>query len=418
MRIFSSLRWVSLLALAAIAAGCQGAPDDVIDSCADSVALPPGVATDILFVIDDSGSMWEEQNKLVDQLEAFVAALLEGPVENDFQVGVVTTSVTSHAQACYPDIPPEYREYTEAMGRLQAPRDVDGEPIDGPVVLRWDDPDFQERFRGLVRQGIDGSGQEMAFEAMRLALSEPLLSTANRGFLRPGSRLLVVILTDEDDCSDPTGTAVTLTPPCETIPCDSDASCPAGLYCLPAGAEGERSCQLNHCETEEGRAALEPVDRYVEFLQGLDDGTGRGRTRETFLAVIGPVSTEAPHEPERCMGAEDEAYGVGVRYREAVGRMGDAAYIDSICSESYGHAMRQIAELASAPHVIELAKSPEDGRLVVVEIHRQGERIRCTEGDGFLFEPPAGGAPARLTLEDRCRLRHGDRIDVRLFCAG
>lgn len=423
MRIFSFLPRLLLVAAAAITAtvtaACQGVPDDVIGACTDSVALPPGVSTDILFVIDDSGSMWEEQNKLVDQLEAFVAALLEGPVENDFQVGVVTTSVTSHAQACFPEIPPEFREYPEAMGKLQLPRDEDGTPLGGSPVLRWDDPDFRDRFRALVRQGVDGSGQEMGFEAMRLALSEPLRGTANKGFLRPGSRLLVVILSDEDDCSDPTGTALTLTPPCETIRCDGDETCPTGMYCLPADEAGNRSCQPNQCETEEGRAKLEPVERYVEFLRGLDDGTGQGRARETFLAVIGPVSDTPPHEPERCRSAEDEAYGVGVRYREAVAQMGDAAYVDSICGENYGEAMRQIAELASAPHVLTLRQSPDDGRLVVVEIRRDGtQTIRCTDGDGFTFEAPTGDHPARVTLEGRCRLRHGDRIDVRLFCAG
>lgn len=409
--------FVPPLLVAAFLCSCQGVPDGWVESCEDELSLPPGISTDILFVIDDSGSMTEEQEKVVAELETFVAALLEGPVENDFQVGVVTTSVTSNALSCFPESEPDFRRYTDAMGRLQPGKDEEGFPLEGPRLLRWTDANFLEDFRRLVTQGIEGSGQEMGFEAMRLALSEPLVSTDNKGFLRPGSRLLVILISDEDDCSDPSGTTLALKSACERIVCASDADCAAGNYCLPDG--DERSCQPNTCETEEGRAALEPVKTYVDFLRNLDDGTGIGRKRETFLAVIGPMGLEPPHEPARCSNEVDEAWGVGVRYREAVELMGENAYVDSICSESYGTALRKIAELASAPHVLTLPRSPEDGRLLVVDIHREGgEPVRCRMGDGFSFEPPTSRTKARLTLEGQCRLRHGDRIELKVFCAG
>ena len=417
-------RWSAPAAALLVAAlggcGIGSAPDGVVDSCESGLSLPPGVSTDILFVIDDSESMTEEQDKVVAELETFVSALLEGPVANDFQVGVVSTSVSRNVRACGDDAPPQLSTYPDASGRLQTGKDDRGRPVDpdGPRILRWDAPDFLPSFRTLVRQGIRGSGQEMGLEAMRRALSPPVASGANAGFLRPGSRLLVVVVSDEDDCSDPTGTALSLQPPCEDVRCDDDASCGGeGVYCL--GADGDRQCQPNACETAAGRAKLEPVQAYVDFLRSLDDGTGRGRTRETFLAVIGAFGLDGAHAPERCALGTDEAQGIAVRYREAVSLMGESGYADSICGASYGTALREIARLAGAPHVLELPQAPADARLLRVDVtHEGGETLRCRLGDGFTYEPPGDGHPARVTLDDRCRLRHGDRIELKTLCAG
>src|SRR5689334_8490395 len=50
--------------------------------------------TDILFVVDDSNSMKANQDAVAVELPAFVQALQQGAgLEQDFQVGVITTSV-------------------------------------------------------------------------------------------------------------------------------------------------------------------------------------------------------------------------------------------------------------------------------------------------------------------------------------
>ena len=54
-----------------------------------------------------------------------------------------------------------------------------------------------------------------------------------------------------------------------------------------------------------------------------------------------------------------------------------------------------------------------------MEIERvDGSEVRCRHGEGFAFEPATGSGPARVVLEGDCRLQHGDRIAVNLFCAG
>jgi hypothetical protein len=53
----------------------------------------------------------------------------------------------------------------------------------------------------MVVVGTSGSGIEMGLEAARLALSEPLLSTDNQGFLREDANLSLIFVSDEDDFS-------------------------------------------------------------------------------------------------------------------------------------------------------------------------------------------------------------------------
>ncbi len=65
----------------------------------------------------------------------------------------------------------------------------------------------EEIFAEMVAQGITGSGIEMGLEAVRLAISPPLLSAAadgtgaNDGFIRPEANFSVLIVSDEEDSS-------------------------------------------------------------------------------------------------------------------------------------------------------------------------------------------------------------------------
>lgn len=414
----------SLVLGALWAVACSGVPEGVVGRCAAELGLPAAVSTDILFVVDNSSSMSQEQAKVVAQLRAFLDSLANAPVENDFQVGVISTAVSMYSNACAGEST-LVRAESEA-GRLQLGKDLTGEnhPESERKILQFDDPDLLEQFGLLIAQGTAGLGQEMGLEAMRLALTEPLASTApdatpagNAGFLRPGSRLLVVIVTDEDDCSVTDPQALVLRASCTVENCATDADCgSAGTYCVPLGPGTERSCQLNSCETPAGRRLLEPVSSYVEFLQTLDDGTGASRTRDVSLAVIGPVNSQG--EPERCESSTDEAFGIGERYREAVIQMGERGFIGSICSDDYGATLRQIAELVAAPQVLDLPESPPDGNLVRIDIERAGsDPIECKNGGGFVFEPATEEAPARVLMQDSCRLRGDDRIRIRFICS-
>src|SRR5690349_78053 len=90
------------LAVAALAAACSlllvssscnpaGQRNSTVPSnCQSLQPLIVPQQSDILFVIDNSGSMREEQAGVAAELPAFVSALKDGAgVENDFQVGVI-----------------------------------------------------------------------------------------------------------------------------------------------------------------------------------------------------------------------------------------------------------------------------------------------------------------------------------------
>jgi len=367
--------------------------------------------------------MAEEQAKVQAELSGFVDRLANGPIENDFQIGVVTTGVLQRARACAVGSPAHTNLYPDESGRLQLGKlpDSSDNPLSQRRILSMADPDLVEQFGFLVVQGTSGSGEEMGLQAMRLALSAPVIDEdesvtppGNKGFLRPGARLLVVIVSDEDDCSDPAGDRILLEPICGAL-CSDDADCGgSGHYCL-TDAGGQRRCSNNLCETPAGQALLEPVSTFVDFLHTLDDGTGTGRTREVTLAVIAAVGADGV--PERCVNGSEEAQGVGVRYAEAVSQMGENGILASICDAAYRDTLTAIAERVSASSVLDLPVDPGSGALVQVLLTRDGQQLRCLHGEGFDYEPAQAGAPARITMMGECRLRASDQVRLDFVCA-
>jgi hypothetical protein len=69
------------------------------------------------------------------------------------------------------------------------------------LFLTKDTEEPNEIFAEIVAQGISGSGIEMGLEAVRLAVTEPLLSGDNAGFIRPEANFSVLIVSDEEDSS-------------------------------------------------------------------------------------------------------------------------------------------------------------------------------------------------------------------------
>ncbi len=130
---------------------------------------------DMLWVVDNSGSMSDALDHVADNFEDFIDPWLSlGSL--DWQMGVVTTDMDNPAQS----------------GRL-----LGSEKIITPSTA-----DAREAFLDAVDQGSSGSGSERGFDATLAALSEPLVSTENAGFLRDDAKLFVLIVTDEDDDSD------------------------------------------------------------------------------------------------------------------------------------------------------------------------------------------------------------------------
>jgi hypothetical protein len=145
---------------------------------------------DLLFVIDNSGSMSEEQENLASNFPRVIGvldALKGGGI--DYRVGVTTTSIG----AALAGIP--FLMSTSENGALLQTNDMQQ-----PWLSRGE-PNLAERFTALATVGTSGSGKEQPLRAALAAVSEPLTTGSNAGFLRPDALTAIVVLTDEDDSS-------------------------------------------------------------------------------------------------------------------------------------------------------------------------------------------------------------------------
>lgn len=130
---------------------------------------------DILWVVDNSLSMGDEQEELGSQINSFILGI-EG-TDLDWQMGVVTTDMEDSAQS----------------GKLRG----------GPLILTPATENYENKFYKLVTEaGLDGSDKEAGIDAAIQALTEPLISTYNTGFLREEAKLSIIYLSDENDCTN------------------------------------------------------------------------------------------------------------------------------------------------------------------------------------------------------------------------
>ena len=400
-----TLRTSALLAVTSWGVACTtpvDAPGSTLPGrCQAEAPLISAQKTDLLFVIDNSGSMAEEQEAIATELPAFLEELRRGEsVEQDFRVGVITTSVY---QRSFTNNREQYFLYNDESGRLQPVPDAAGRPT-AERYLEGSDPALLEKFRRLVRQGTRGSGQEAPFEAVRLAVTpplatQPLAAGGNGGFLRDGARLLVVVVSDEEDCSS------TERPP-------------------PVALTTDTSRDL--CSEQAER--LTSVAEYARAFRALADGTGA--TREVLWATIGPVAL-SDKRAELVLDQSGSttfvrnadcptSYGPGYRQREMASRFDSGLRnLDSICRANYRETLVSIAALARSSQSIEVVNLP-DPLLAQVRVTREDGAVQtCSVAGGDLtYTPSAEGRSARLYFQSSCPRRLTDQqLEVKLLCA-
>lgn len=185
------MRHVSWLALSAALIGCQEINIDT-DNEVEGVPNPPNLETpvrhdkivqvttpevDILWVIDDSCSMSEEQRALRDNFDAFMEFFLDSGL--DWHIGVTSTDQDGSG-------PGKRGELVQTAGYRYLTKDVPN-----PVAL----------FGQMATLGTSGSATERGRQGAYLALTDPLKSGKNQGFYRDDASLHVVAISDEPDQS-------------------------------------------------------------------------------------------------------------------------------------------------------------------------------------------------------------------------
>jgi hypothetical protein len=405
----------TLAALAALAScegcfGCKTSPieDESLLLTRSCEAAPPLIEPpklDILFVIDNSNSMREEQDAVSRELTGFIDELKRGGgVPSDFNVGVITTAVYQNARVggmVY------YLPYPLQAGRL---RPVPNYFPDGGFELETDnerlligtDPEFLPKFARLVRQGVFGSGQETPFEAIRLALLSdlakvPIADGGNGGFLRNDARLLIVVLTDEDDCSE------TRRPPLVSV-----GDNPAVADCT------------------ENEMQLTPVSEYHRmFTTELKNSDGS--PKEIIWTAIAPVGITTKAAMAVLDGNQvrnidcPTSNQAGYRMRQ-MSEMFDTtlANLDSICRDSFRETLINIAQLASVTQTIEIRNVPDERLMQFIITRKDGAKEVCTTSNGGIvsFTPTNNGLSAKVQFGNQCRRRADDQsIIIRQLCA-
>ena len=159
---------------------------------------------DVLFVIDNSHSMHEEQEALTANFSAFVSTL-EASLDTlpDIHIAAVTTDLGAGPYGI------ESCVGQGDAGMLHNPGidDPDGTGCpENPFIESVANTDgtrttnyrgtLDEAFQCIATVGMMGCGFEMPLEAARRALDG-----RNTGFLRQDAFLLIVFVSDEDDCS-------------------------------------------------------------------------------------------------------------------------------------------------------------------------------------------------------------------------
>ncbi len=136
---------------------------------------------DILFVIDNSGSMDVHQNNLASNVEKFTAGIQNNAIL-DYHIGVTTTSVDEFRIPGY-------------GGWLSG----------SPLFVERTTPNAMQALANNMHVGIDGSATEAVFQPVVMAFDPANLTGHNRGFYRPEAQLVVVFITDAEDQSVSTG---------------------------------------------------------------------------------------------------------------------------------------------------------------------------------------------------------------------
>jgi hypothetical protein len=129
---------------------------------------------DILWVIDNSGSMRDEQEALGSNFSAFIDDFITKNV--DFKMAITTTDTSSSSK----------------KGRMVSGSDVKLTS----AKAQQNEAQFKSDFNSLVKVGVSGSGNERGLEA-----SEGFMQKYAQSFLRSDAYLAVVILSDEEDQS-------------------------------------------------------------------------------------------------------------------------------------------------------------------------------------------------------------------------
>jgi len=184
----SRLATISLItAAAAMIVGCSKSADsfsllaDASSYKQNAQYIPRKV--DVLWVIDNSGSMANSQTDLAKNFKSFIQKFTA--TGSDFRMAVTTSDAF---------LAPYYNDNSKA--RLRPGKDL-ATPAMDHYIMTPATPDLENVFLTAIKAGTSGSGDERVFSSFK----EALTNTVNNGFHRPEAFLAIIMVSDEEDFS-------------------------------------------------------------------------------------------------------------------------------------------------------------------------------------------------------------------------
>ncbi|KIG19012.1 hypothetical protein DB30_05916 [Enhygromyxa salina] len=328
-----------MLVAASFASGCNAHPIKPVDLASNIVemgGLPLDVnkKVDVLLVLDNSGSMGDEQANLAANFGPFIDRLEQAGA--DYRIAITTTDIGGplcgntanggqlQLSSCV-DRPGTFVSAVTNEDKFDVacaaqcelgdadlqirPTSIraDGEAVARPWIESFNGVDNLptgvepiEAFACFAPQGISGCGWESPLEATARALDN--MQNVDRpefGFLRDDALLAVLIVTDEVDCSFNPSLKNELfvedTFYAEGANSVTSAVCwNGGVQC--AGESPYADCwdvdldANGQLTTDPAASVLRPVSRYVELLEGIAATKIGGR--EVLVSVIAGVPAD------------------------------------------------------------------------------------------------------------------------------
>ncbi|MBW1806890.1 MAG: VWA domain-containing protein, partial [Deltaproteobacteria bacterium] len=442
--------------------GFEELPSSVIKEKRGTWTISISAQADILFVIDNSGSMFGEQQQLGESISAFTQ-VLDSSFGDNYQIAIITTGMLSAGcpRCDTMAIPAGCINDSGEDGRFQNRIGQNVGTVDNPVYEFTTDPacdliiepqtkdcfyDTIEQ-KGYAMVGIEGCGYERGLAAIKSALGD-LAGNHNGGFLRPNATLAVVVISDEDDCGEVGDVNEGL------VGIRGDACYYASKGVDPEGLS-------NDPEGKPYRLTL--VEEYYSFLLGLKDGK-EGMVK--FAAIVGvkdvddlsTTTIEYTWDGSRytiddacmvanCPGNKFCGAEPGTRYIKLAQKfvIGMNGFVATICQNDFSETMEKLGTFVACPKTFLLSEEILDPDLANILINDEGvprfscdkpgeleecsglSDTSCSQGscvETWSYTPPdtppdpaaRGGTIAFATHYDPCVLfGEGDQVRIELI---
>ena len=372
------MRQTSLFAFVGLAALMAGCPDRTVSKVIPDqgrveykdIPVTVNRNIDILFLIDDSGSMADKQNNLATNFPNFINVLntIEGGLP-DVHIGVASSDMGTKGL----DGAPGPGVGTVGQGGCANAGDdgklqTSGAPVTGVYIsdIKNTNPPPNDRTRNytgtlsqvftqMARLGATGCGFEQHLHSAQRALENV---TANPGFLRPDAFLAVIFIADEDDCSLQTP-ALLAAGNEATLGTQTSFRCTRfGVTCAVGGATDQQMNTIgvkDQCGPNDQSQYLAKVSGFVSKLKMMKSDPSK-------VIVAGIMGVTEPFAVEQRMinGQNQVALAHSCTYNSPTGpQFGDPAtrlkfFLDqfpnrstftTICQPDLSQGLQQIAQL-------------------------------------------------------------------------